>query len=126
MTDFNKSDQELQHLFWKDEILQVIYWMQGEGLGEQVSASHLQNLLSIDAAELSFHLKKLVTDDYLEIEGSREEDGLYSLSDFGKKEAGKRFASAFQGLQKAGHGECSADCDCQWEGHDSCKHHHHH
>jgi hypothetical protein len=36
---------------------------------------------------------------------------MVGLSVDSKKEAGKRFAEAFQGYQKAGHGECGPDCE---------------
>lgn len=96
----------LRALFWKDEILQVMYWMQGEGLGEQVSTNQVLALLNTNEANLGYHLKKLAEEGFLNVNSA-----LYSLSNLGKKEAGKRFAEAFQGLQKAGHGECGPDCE---------------
>ena len=42
---------------------------------------------------------------------SISETSLVGLSGDSKKEAGKRFAEAFQGYQKAGHGECGPDCE---------------
>lgn len=115
---------ELNHLFWKDEILQVMYWMWGEKLGTEFAVSELISLLNTTEENLMLHLKILVDEGYLE---SKKFSGMskYSMSEVGKKEAGQRFAGAFQGLQKAGHGECSADCDCMWEGKGSCKHHIH-
>lgn len=119
-----KKDIELNHLFWKDEILQVMYWMWGEKLGTEFLVTELISLLNTTEENLSLHLKILVDEGYIK---SNKSSGAskYSMSDMGKKEAGQRFAGAFQGLQKAGHGECSADCDCQWEGKGSCKHHIH-
>ncbi len=122
--DPGKNQNELNHLFWKDEILQVMYWMFGEKLGIEVSQEQLQSLLHTPEENLSLHITILVDEGYL----ARSDDSpkpAYRLTDFGKKEAGKRFAGAFQGLQKAGHGECGPDCDCQWEGNDSCQHHIH-
>lgn len=118
--DHNHS-AELNHLFWRDEILQVMYWMFGEKLGAEVSIEQMIPLLNTDRENLVLHIKILVDEGYLK----RSDREKYVLTEFGRKEAGQRFAGAFQGLQKAGHGECSADCDCQWEGHDSCQHHLH-
>jgi hypothetical protein len=102
----------LRALFWKDEILQIMYWMDGEGFGNRVSAIQILALLNTNADNLNYHLVKLATDGYLEMEGDASGDGdTVSLSETGKKEAGRRFAEAFQGLQKAGHGECGPDCE---------------
>jgi hypothetical protein len=35
------SNSALDALFWRDEILQVMFWMRGEGLAEVVSAQEL-------------------------------------------------------------------------------------
>ena len=122
----DNNHNEINHLFWKDEILQVMYWMYGEGLGKEVNVSQLQSLLNTPEENISLHLNILVEDGYLNRLESPNEESKYKLSEFGIKEGGQRFAGAFQGLQKAGHGECGPDCDCQWEGKDSCQHHIHH
>lgn len=123
----DKDNKALEALFWRDEILQVMYWIQGEKLDEWVDVKRLKILLNADLETLLYHLEKLVREDYLVLNTIKvtSESG-FQLSEKGKQEAGKRFAEAFQGMQKAGHGECSPDCECQWEGHDSCSHHHHH
>jgi len=103
-----------------------MYWMYGEGLGSDVGIAQLQSLLHAEKENLQIHIDLLLEDDYI---SKIEEDGReikYKLTDFGRKEGGQRFAGAFQGLQKAGHGECGPDCDCQWEGKESCQHHIHH
>jgi hypothetical protein len=127
--DDNKSDNALDALFWRDEILQVMYWLQGEGLGEQVGVQDLQVFLDSDADTIHFYLEQAVTDGYL----IRHPDpaGMpagtrYSLSDFGRQEGGRRFRDEFEGMQKSGHGECSADCVCHSTGNrDNCPSHQH-
>ena len=102
----------LRALFWKDEILQIMYWMDGEGFGKTVPASQILALLNTNEANLFFHLEKMIKEGVLECEDSKIEKGsMVGLSDDSKKEAGKRFAEAFQGYQKAGHGECGPDCE---------------
>jgi hypothetical protein len=102
----------LRALFWKDEILQIMYWMDGEGFGETVPASQILALLNTNEANLFFHLEKMIKDEVLECEDNQIGKGsIVGLSDDSKKEAGKRFAEAFQGYQKAGHGECGPDCE---------------
>ena len=102
----------LRALFWKDEILQIIYWMEGEGFGKTIPASQILALLNTNEANLFFHLKKMIKEGVLESEGiDIEKNSLIGLSTASKKEAGRRFAEAFQGYQKAGHGECGPDCE---------------
>jgi len=102
----------LRALFWKDEIMQIMYWMDGEGFGKNVPASQVLALLNTSEANLFFHLEKMLTEGLIEANGnSIEKSTLINLSTPTKKEAGKRFAEAFQGYQKAGHGECGPDCE---------------
>lgn len=102
----------LRALFWRDEILQVLYWMKGEGLGDSVTASAIQPLIQTNIENLFYHLEKLCADGYLKKSSTNiTTSTLFELSDFGKKEAGRRFSEAFQGMQKAGHGECGPDCE---------------
>ena len=96
----------LRALFWKDEILQVLYWMKGEGLGKEVTAPQVVNLLHTNLDNLRFHLDKLSNEGFLS-----KKNTFYQLTEMGNKEAGRRFADAFSGLQKAGHGECGPDCE---------------
>jgi hypothetical protein len=51
----------LDALFWRDEILQVLFWMRGEGLGDTPTASQLAAFLRIRAAERSEHLAQMQT-----------------------------------------------------------------
>ena len=126
MKEPGKDNPALNALFWRDEILQIMYWLRGEHLGESISAQKLLVMLNTNEENLMLHLKKLVYEDYLIHKNDTYSiDSEFSLSEQSAKEAGRKFSEAFQGLQKAGHGECGPDCDCQWEGHDSCNHHHH-
>ena len=102
----------LRALFWKDEILQIMYWMDGEGLGSRVPAGQILALLQTNEANLLFHLQKMMEQGLIEMNGDQlNRETLVSLSASSKKEAGRRFAEAFQGYQKAGHGECGPDCE---------------
>lgn len=102
----------IRAIFWRDEILQVLYWMDGEGLGSNFSVSQILPLLQTSQSNLSYHLEKLTAEGYLSKEaGQGAAISPYTLTNFGKKEAGRRFSDAFSGLQKAGHGECGPDCE---------------
>jgi hypothetical protein len=102
----------LDDLFWRDEILQIAYWFQGEGLGQTLTASDLRRFLPDDAPDLDPYLAAMAQDGWLE-PGSA---GHYHLSEAGRKEGARRFADAFDELTKPAHGECSADCDCHRTG----------
>ena len=100
MSKIEKSP--LRALFWKDEILQIMYWMDGEGLGSSVPAKQILALLNTDEDNLLYHLQKMVNDGWLEMDGhSMERDTLVNLSASSKKEAGRRFSEAFQGISKS-------------------------
>lgn len=106
------ENSALRALFWKEEILQVMYWMDGEGLGSKISVRQILNFINTSSENLLFHINKLLDQGLIEAEQtSITLNGLVTLSQIGKTEAGKHFAEAFQGLQKAGHGECGPDCD---------------
>ena len=106
------EDSSLRALFWKDEILQILYWMDGEGLGTSVSVKQLLPLLNTNKDNLVYHLQKLVHDGLLESQTAKvDRNSTVTLSANAKREAGRRFADAFQGYQKAGHGECGPDCE---------------
>jgi len=105
-------------LFWREEILQVLYWMDGEGLADAVPFSRLLSLLNTTNDTLLFHLQKNIETGYLKTEDQElNENSSVQLTPVGKKEAGGIFRNAFEGMQKGGHGECGPDCEfCYLEG----------
>ena len=105
-------------LFWREEILQVLYWMEGEGLETAVPFNRLMVLLNTTSENLLFHLKKNTEAGYLQTEQDElTENCSVKMTTFGKKEAGGIFRNAFEGMQKGGHGECGPDCEfCYLEG----------
>ena len=107
--DTNK--QALDALFWREEILQVLYWMDGEGLADAVPFSRLMVLLNTTTENLLFHLKNNISTGYLKTADPLiTEKSSVQLTEAGKKEAGGIFRNAFEGMQNAGHGECGPDC----------------
>jgi len=101
-----KSDA-LKALYWRSEILQVMYWLRGEGFGDLVDPALLQRFLGVDAEVGVRYLDKLVDEGYVISFGDR-----YMLSEEGAKEGAMEFVAAFEGMTKSAHGECSADCWC--------------
>lgn len=105
----------------RDDILQAMFWMRGEGLGEEADAAMLGSFLIVDREMLEEQLTILTEDGYLE--QSEESDGRYSLSELGVREGGRRFADEFDGLQNTAHGDCGPDCPtCKGVPRDSCLH----
>ena len=107
-------------IFWQDEILQVIYWMRGEGFGEKASIAELQRFLDATDEILAANLTQLGKNALVEL----DETGKYSLTANGVKEGGRRFADEFDGMLKQGHYECNdPDCDCNNpDSNAECKH----
>jgi hypothetical protein len=104
-------------LFWREEILQVLYWMEGEGLADAVPFSRLLSLLNTTSENLLLHLQKNIQAGYLTTDFEINENSAVKLTPIGKKEAGGIFRNAFEGMQKGGHGECGPDCEfCYLEG----------
>jgi hypothetical protein len=105
-------------LFWREEILQVLYWMDGEGLAYAVPFTRLLSLLDTTKENLLFHLQKNIEAGYLKSDDETiNETSSIKLTAVGKKEAGGIFRNAFEGMQKGGHGECGPDCEfCYLEG----------
>ncbi|MEO5984293.1 MAG: hypothetical protein ABIP80_02240 [Ferruginibacter sp.] len=117
MDSNNKNTEAMNALFWREEILQVLYWMEGEGLEVSVPFSRLMVLLNTTSDNLSFHIKKNIEAGYLKSDELLDEASSIKLTQFGKKEAGNIFRNAFEGMQKGGHGECGPDCEfCYHEG----------
>ena len=109
--DFKNERSPVNALFWRDEILQLMYWMVGEGLSEEVTVDEIIPFLNSNKENLSFHLDKMTREGYLQKTSRTGTSPYYNLTSFGKTEAGRRFSEAFQGLQAAGHGECGPDCE---------------
>lgn len=102
----------------RDDILQAMYWMRGEGFGEETDGQMLQSFLVVDEDLLQEQLGILAEEGYLE-----ESRGRYRLSELGIKEGGRRFADEFSGLQSTAHGDCGPECPtCKGVPRDSCAH----
>jgi hypothetical protein len=98
----------LRALYWRSEILQVMYWLRGEGLGDVADAALLERFLGVDAAVGVGYLDQLADDGYLD-----RVPGGYALSRSGLEEGKTEFALSFADLTRPTHGECSADCWCK-------------
>lgn len=106
MTGEPKSDA-LRALYWREEILQVLFWLRGEGLGDNAEPMTLERFLGVEARILRPYLDRLVSEGLLRADGER-----YVLTEQGIAEGGRVFAEEFAELTRPGHGECGSDCWC--------------
>jgi len=109
MTISAPKSEGLRMLYWRSEILRVVYWLYGEGLGDLVDAALIREYLGVDAHEsLSTYLDLLVADGSLVADG-----GWYALSARGLAEGEAQLATAFTDLVRPVVNECADECWCQ-------------
>ena len=112
-------DDPIDDIRWRDELLQVLYWLRGERLGDGATAQELVMILVSDLALVQQHLHRLAADGY--VAAVEHEPLRYQLTERGVKEGGRRFADEFAGLTGQAHGECNnPDCSCQTLGPAAC------
>lgn len=102
------KSEALKALFWRDEILQMMFWIKGEGFGDHVDAALLERFLGVHASVGLKYLQRLVDEALL----SRTPDGRFELTPLGHEIGAQAFAHEFSDLTKPGHGECGSDCWC--------------
>src|SRR5258706_12234801 len=112
-------DDALDAIYWRDELLQILYWLHGEGLGETVTPDELLPFLEAEATALQQHLDRLADDGY--VTRLDESPARYQLTEWGIKEGGRRFADEFAGL--TGQAQCEGknpNCACKTLGPEAC------
>ena len=95
--NLNNNNEALDALFWKEEILQLLYWMDGEELAQEVPFDRLVVLLNTGAEKLMEHIIKN-EEAGLIIRKTDEQNQTVTiaLTAAGKKEAGLIFRNAFE------------------------------
>ncbi len=99
----------LRRLYWRDEILQLLFWIEGEGIGSQIDPEMVDRFLGPESEIALLHLDRLVGEGYL-VRGSA---GTFALGERGRQEGSRLFAEEFGTLTRPGHGECGAECWCR-------------
>lgn len=121
MTTTNRPDPSgadaLDRLIEGEEVLQICYWYQGEGLGERFTPQAVMPFLQSDPGLVTETFAALATAGDLAME-----DGAYVFTAEGRRKAGRIFYETFTEFQQAAHGECHAGC-CDED--EVCDHHHH-
>jgi hydrogenase maturation protease len=99
----------------RDEVLQVMFWLQGEGLGPDVAAEDIVRFVD-DEPAVAAALDWLVDAGHAERVGERAGAGapVYRLTARGEAEGRRTFLDEFEPyLARGTHGECgTADCAC--------------
>ena len=107
MTPSAPKSEPLRVLFWRSEILRVVYWLHGEGLGDLVDLELIRQYLEADPREKLAHYVDLLVAD-----GTLVQDGeWYALSDRALAAGEAELATAFTDLVRPV-GGCSDNCWC--------------
>ena len=103
----------------RDEILQIMFWLHGEGLGPDVSPSDILRFVG-NRVTVEATLGQLVEEGFCDPQLDDEGRPRYRLTSLGMREGRRRFLDEFEPyLARHAHGECgSADCDCHTGGGD--------
>lgn len=109
MSSLPPKSASLQDLYWRSEILRVVYWLRGEGYGDLVDVGLIEQFLGVDAATGMTFLDCLVDEGLLVRDGN-----WYALSARGWRKGEEEFATAFSDMLRPTHGECSPECWCQF------------
>jgi hypothetical protein len=107
----------------QDEVLQVMFWLRGEKLADDVSPADVARFTGASPNAARAVLVRLVERALVSVRRGDVEQR-FALTADGIREGGRRFADEFADLTKPGHGECNdPDCDCRRTGHvEDCRH----
>ena len=107
----------VQDIFWRDEILQIMFRMLSEGLGDSPSPAEVGRFLAADPPLVAVHMQRMVALGDVE----NLAPGRFKLTVQGVREGRRRFADEFEGMQFGGHAECNRPgCSCLELGPEAC------
>ena len=111
MSDQDSFGDAGREIAREDELLELLYWFEGEGFGGVATLDGIVRFTSLDEPLVRTTLERLIARGDVVLDASRGEE--YRLSQPGRREAARRFAAEFAPMLSQGHGECSdPDCDC--------------
>jgi hypothetical protein len=107
-----------------DEVLQIMYWLHGEGLMADVSVADLGRFLDWPATRLQSVLNDMASVSLAEERTFTNGAARFILTADGLREGARRFSDEFASMTRPGHGQCGdADCECHVTGSaDDCRH----
>ncbi len=105
------SEERSNEIARRDEMLELLYWFEGEGLTASATIPAMTRFLSRPELEVRETIAELIARGLVIVHpGSGSE---YRLTEKGRTEAARRFADEFASMLSQGHGECNdPDCDC--------------
>jgi hydrogenase maturation protease len=108
-----EAGSPLEDLRRRDEVLQVMFWLHGEGLGPDVARADIVRFVD-DEAAVDRTLSQLVEEGLAQRLGDPPGHVRYRLTSLGAQEGRRRFLDEFEPyLARHAHGECgSPTCDC--------------
>ena len=104
------SDDDTDRIRRRDEILELLYWLEGESLVGPSTLATMSRFLAREEPELRSTLEALRARGDVLLTGA---GGEYRLTQAGRGEAARRFADEFASLLSRRGGECNdPTCDC--------------
>ena len=105
------SEERSNEVARRDEMLELLYWFEGEGLSGSATLPAMTRFLSRPELEVRETIVELIARGLVIVHpGSGSE---YRLTETGRTEAARRFADEFASMLSQGHGECNdPECDC--------------
>lgn len=105
------SDGAGEGIAREDELLELLYWFEGEGFGGVATLPGITRFTSLDETVVRATLERLMARGDVVLGGDAGCE--YRLTEPGRREAARRFAAEFAPMLSQGHGECSdPNCDC--------------
>lgn len=124
-SDSDAREEGVDDLFWRDEVLEAMYWMIGEGIEEAVAPADLRGFLDAPDDVVARIFDRLDAGGYV-----RETTHGYVFTEQGEREASRRFADEFEDIRgfDVSHTDCGPDCWCHDPDHaeDECPAEHDH
>lgn len=103
------TDERRDPMARRDEVLELLYWLEGEGIPGAATLTAMARFLARPDREVEEVLAQLLARGDIDAAGDAE----YRLTETGRREAARRFAEEFAGMTGQGHGECNdPTCDC--------------
>ncbi len=110
----NRPDEGGREIVLRDEVLELLFWLEGEGFTEHSTLAGMLRFLSFPPGDVAATIAQLIERGELVAQA----DGQFQLTPAGRREAARRFADDFAPLLHQGHGECNdPDCECHEDPH---------
>ena len=104
------ADDPAADLARRDEVLEMLYWIEGEGFRGAATLDAISRFLTHRHDDVRRTLSDLVERGDVTHTAAT---GEYRLTEMGRREAARRFAEEFAPMLSQGHGECNdPNCDC--------------